>query len=266
MKYPVLLVHGMGLNDNYKIKYWGRIPEHLETLGCDVYLSGQDSNASIETNTQHIAKKVDEVLAATGAKKLNIIAHSKGGLESRYLVSSCGYADKIASITTLCTPHNGSKTVDALMKFPDSLIRCGCFCFDVFYKVLGDKNPDTYKVINAFKTPNAQKFNDENPDQKGIYYQSYACVMKNSWSDVLFWLPSLVVNHFEGENDGLLPPDAVKWGEDFSIIRGEGRRGISHADAMDLRHRQFRCKTDAGIPDILSVYEEIARRLEELNF
>ena len=50
LKYPILLVHGMGFRDNKLIGYWGRIPKALEEVGCKVYFGCQDSNADVETN------------------------------------------------------------------------------------------------------------------------------------------------------------------------------------------------------------------------
>lgn len=266
MKYPVLLVHGMGIRDNYKIGYWGRIPQKLKELGCEVFLSGQDCSASIETNCDQIAKRLDEILAQTGAPKVNIIAHSKGGLESRYLASTLGYGPKIASITTLATPHNGSKTVDLLMKFPDRLIRIGCYFFDRWFKKLGDVTPDTYAAINIFKTENAAKFNSENPDYEGVYYQSFAFVMKHFWSDMLIWFPSMVVGWIEGENDGLLPPDSVKWGNFRGVIRSNTVRGISHCDEIDMRRLRLNRKQGNGVSDIVDVYEMIATELVGMGF
>ena len=37
LKYPILLVHGMGFRDNKYIGYWGRIPNALEEMGCKIY-------------------------------------------------------------------------------------------------------------------------------------------------------------------------------------------------------------------------------------
>ena len=76
--YPLLLVHGMGFRDDKKFGYWGRIPKALEEAGCRVFFGNQDSNADIETNGRHIAVRIDEILAETGAEKVNIIAHSRG--------------------------------------------------------------------------------------------------------------------------------------------------------------------------------------------
>jgi triacylglycerol lipase len=49
-------------------------------------------------------------------KKIHIIAHSMGGLDARLLISRNlkGLRDRIASLTTLCTPHEGSLAADFL--------------------------------------------------------------------------------------------------------------------------------------------------------
>ena len=164
MKYPILLLHGMGFRDDHCIGYWGRIPKTLEEAGYRVCYGHQDSNASIETNARHIAIELEKILINLNTEKVNIIAHSKGGLEARYLATTLGYGDKVASITTLSTPHHGSKTVDHLMRFPNGLIHMGCKVADLWFRGLGDKKPNTFEAINAFKTENARSFNENNPD------------------------------------------------------------------------------------------------------
>lgn len=60
---------------------------------------------TIEDNAAAIAKVVDTALSENNCEKVNIIAHSKGGLDCRYLITSMGYANKVASLTTINTPH-----------------------------------------------------------------------------------------------------------------------------------------------------------------
>lgn len=266
MKYPILLIHGMGFRDDHRIGYWGRIPKVLEENGYKICLSGQDSNGSVESNARQIAESFDAILKKYNAEKVNIIAHSKGGLEARYLASTLGLSDKICSITTLSTPHNGSKTVDALMNFPKPLIKAGCKITDLWFKLCGDRSPDTYGAICSFRTLEAQKFNRENPDIDGIYYQSYAFVMKKWRSDMLMWLTYLVVHRFDGENDGLLSPDSVRWGEFKGVIKSNANRGISHCDEVDMRRRKLSKKQGDGVSDITEVYLAIAQELEKMGF
>lgn len=260
------MMHGMGFRDDSLFCYWGRIIGKLKKAGYKIYLGGGDSCGSIESNAKFVAEKFDKILEETGAEKLNIIAHSKGGLEARYLASTLGYGEKIASITTLSTPHNGSKTVDVLMHFPTVLIKIGCVFTNIWFRILGDKKPDTYSAINSFKTASAQKFNSENPDVKGIYYQSYAFVMKHIFSDVFMWLPSLVVWIIEGQNDGLLTPDAAKWTNFRGVVQSNTGRGISHADEVDMRRHRLSKKSGDGVSDITDFYLQIVKELDEKGF
>ena len=257
LRYPVLLVHGMGFRDDKAIGYWGRIPKVLTQMGCRIYFGNQDSNADIETNGKHLLRRIDQILQETGAEKVNIIAHSKGGLDSRYAISALGAGNKVASLITISTPHHGSKTVDMLMKCPEPLIRFVGFCTDCWFRLLGDKNPNSYKVFCAFTTEAAKKFNAEVRDYDGVVYQSYAFVMKNPFSDIILWLPCLVIGIIEGENDGLLTPDSVKWGDFKGVYRGVGRRGISHCDEVDMRRRPLANKPGDGVTDIVDIYKEI---------
>ncbi|MBQ2730059.1 MAG: hypothetical protein IJF69_04725 [Clostridia bacterium] len=266
LKYPVLMVHGMGFRDNGLINYWGRIPRELKKLGCDIHYGYQDSNACVATNAAVLKRRIDEILQATGAEKVNIIAHSKGGLDARYAISTLGMGEKVASLTTMSTPHNGSVTVDRLLRFPDFLIRIGCFFVDCWYFILGDRKPATYRVIHSFKTSEARQFNIANPDDNRVYYQSYAFAMKGPSSDLFMWLTNLVVGAFEGENDGLLTPDGARWTNFKGVYRGVGRRGISHCDEVDMRRRPLSKKKGEGVCDIIDVYKEAVDELSRLGF
>ncbi len=266
LKYPILLVHGMGWRDGKRFGYWGRIPNTLEQAGNSVFFGNQDANADVETNGKYLAERIDEILAQTGAEKVNVIAHSKGGLDSRYAISKCGMGSKVASLTTVCTPHHGSKTVDRLVRCPDWIIRFFCFWADAWFRFLGDRNPRTYRVILSFTTDAARRFNEETPDHKDVYYQSYAFIMKKWNSDGLLWLPNLFVKRIEGENDGLLPPDAVRWGNYRGAYCGVRRRGISHLDEVDFRRKPFSKHRGEGVNDIAEFYEQICEDLKQSGF
>ena len=150
LKYPCLLVHGMGFRDNKVVNYWGRIPRVLEKCGCRIYYGNQDSNASIEDNGGHLKNRIEQIVKETGCEKINVIAHSKGGLDMRYAISSLGAGRYVASLTTISTPHHGSKTVDLLLKMPDILVRIAAKCTDIWVRILGDKTPDTYRIFQSF--------------------------------------------------------------------------------------------------------------------
>jgi len=257
-KYPIVLIHGTGFRDRKHLNYWGRIPNILKNNGCRVFYGHQDSWATIENNAITIRNSIEKIIAETGAEKVNLIAHSKGGLESRYVISSLGMSDKIASLTTIATPHHGSKTMDLVYKLPKVLFRLVSIFANLWFKMLGDASPDFHKVCGQFTTFFAEKFNSENPDVEGVYYQSYSAVMRNSFSDMFLGFTHFVVNLLEGENDGLVTPKSAEWTNFRGVLRGCANRGISHADEVDIRRmRLSRRSSSEGVSDICDVYHQI---------
>lgn len=266
IKYPVLLVHGMCVRDSEKFSSWGRIPKVLSDMGVQVFYGHQDGLSDIESNARFLSERIDEILSETGAEKINIIAHSKGGLDSRFAISRLGMYKKVASLTTIATPHNGSKTVDLLMKFPDFFVRFVAACGNFWYKKFGDRKPNCYEVFHCFTTENMRSFNELTPDHPDVYYQSYAFVMKNAFSDILLWLPHMLVNWVEGESDGLLTPDNVKWTNFKGVFRGKGRRGVSHLDEIDLRRMPVFIDMGSKEIDIIDFYKNIVQELSYKGF
>ncbi len=265
-KYPLVLIHGAGFRDLKWPVYWGRIPGALEQHGATVYYGLQDSWGSVETNGEMIVSRIDAILTETGADKVNLIAHSKGGLEARMAASSLGYGEKIASITTIATPHRGSKTVDQLFSLPRGLFRLAAFAVDNWIRLVGDKKPDFLKVCEDFTTARMERFNRENPDVPMVYYQSYACVMTHPFSDLHLSTANFVLNRIEGPNDGLVSVESASWGDHVHILRSGVFRGISHLDAIDLRRAPFTRKPGGGISDICEVYLTIAEELKQRGF
>jgi triacylglycerol lipase len=264
--YPIVLVHGMGVQDNNFYLSWGRIPRCLRENGAAVFYGNTEAFAPIKDNAQILRKRIDEILAKTGAKKVNIIAHSKGGIDARYAISSLKVADKVASLTTIASPHNGSLALDFYCSFPRFLQRIVAFFPDVFGKITGDKKSDFFTVTHEISAKKMAQFNTENPDVDGVYYQSFALLMANMFSDITMTPQYLLVRIFDGQNDGLLSPKSVEWTNFRGVIRSATNRGISHNDGVDFRRRRL-CekKTANGYSDIVDFYIELAEGLKKEN-
>ena len=262
-RFPILLIHGAGFRDLKWPLYWGRIPAALEKQGAVIYYGLQDCWASVETNAQAIAGRIDEILAENGCRKVNIIAHSKGGLDARMAASAFGSGGKIASITTIATPHRGSKVLDQLFGIPRPVWNAAAFAVNNWIRMVGDRKPDFLRLCEDLTTERMRTFNEKTPDVPGVYYQSFACVMKHPLSDINLSTANAVVRHYEGENDGLVSVASAKWGESFRILRSNAFRGVSHLDAIDLRRSPLTRKPGPGVSDICDVYIRIAGELRE---
>ena len=67
-KYPIIMVHGVGLRDNRFMRYWEKIPKTLEDEGAAVYFGGQDAWGKIEDNAQIVKNKILDILNDTGSE------------------------------------------------------------------------------------------------------------------------------------------------------------------------------------------------------
>lgn len=240
-KYPIIMVHGIGFRDLQYFNYWGRIPKLLEKHGAKVYYGHQNAWGTIENNAHEIKKIIDKALEENKCDKVNIIAHSKGGLDSRYLISTMGYGDRVASLTTINTPHRGSELITVLNKLPDYVYRYIADQINKPFMLAGDNKPDCYSSSKQLDPVFCEKFNLENENVEGVYYQSYTSVMKNMFSDDLLGIPYLIMCMNKAKrNDGLVNENSAKWGEFKGTFENKNGRGVSHGDMIDLKREDIR--------------------------
>jgi len=271
-KYPILLVHGAGFRDvTFGIDYWGRIPAALEAQGAKVFFSGTDAWGAIEESAANIKRKIESILAETNCKKVNIIAHSKGGIESRYMISSLGMADKVASLTTISTPHHGSVMVEKLAGVPDWLYKGFSEVMNFFFGfhgfgLNGDENPDFYQGSQSLLPAYMEKFNAQNPDKKGVYYQSFAGMMNEPKSDIILSITSYIGSKLEGDNDGMVAVDSAHWANYRGTLRGANTRGVSHMDEVDFRRKDVEIVPVLGAKTVRAFYAAVAADLAKRGY
>lgn len=259
-KYPILLVHGVGWRDLKLHNAWGRIPKYLKLHGASVFHGEQEAWGTIESNGEHLAERIEQVLELSGAEKLNIIAHSRGGIDSRYTISSLGMGDRVASLTTMNTPHHGVRFADTATKLKEPVYLKLAAVVNFLFGVVGDKTPDFMASTMAFRTELAREFNRANPDHAGVFYQSYTSVMSSAGSHRVLSVPYRVIKALGDENDGLVTVDSAKWGEFRGVFRSTSRRGVSHGDLVDMDREDY-----AGF-NVLDTYLKIVAELKERGF
>ena len=259
-RYPLLLVHGIGFRDLRYFNYWGRIPRELKRNGAVIYYGNQEALGTIAYNAEDIRKRILQIREETGAEKVNIIAHSKGGLDARCAITTLGMSPYVASLTTMNTPHRGCRFVDYACRLPEGFYRFVAGCFDRTFARFGDKSPDFYTATHQFSTEASARFNENTPDMPGVYYQSYTSKMRNPFSHLLLSIPYCLIRPLEGENDGLVSVESAKWGEFRGVFSNQRLRGISHGDIIDLTRQDYRSF------DVLETYVRIVAELKEKGF
>ena len=257
-KYPLLLVHGVFFRDIKHFNYWGRTPKELLRNGTTIYYGEQQSAASVEKSGEELAEKIKQIISETGCEKVNIIAHSKGGLDSRYAISCLGMDKYVASLTTINTPHRGCAFAEYLLnKAPNCLCNHIAKRYNSALKKLGDSDPDFISAVQGLTVKSCLALNENAIDKEGVFYQSVATKMNKSSSGKFpLNLSYNLVRKFDGENDGLVSIKSAKWGENCRSIIVKGKRGLSHADIIDLN------REDIKEFDIREFYVEIVRDMK----
>ncbi|MCL2380014.1 MAG: alpha/beta fold hydrolase [Treponema sp.] len=257
LAYPVVFVHGVGAHDRAGgRKAWGRIPETLARMGVRVFLGNTDSWGDFESNAAVLKKTVEKALAETGKEKVNIIGHSKGGLDSRYLIWKYGFGGKVASLTTVCTPHHGSEIADMLYNQKITHTKFAKSVLAAYGALYGDANPDLYTVNHLLTTAKMKAFNGSVIPDGRVFYQSLYVTMDHALDDIRFFFWYLFLKRARGKSDGVVSEYSARWGDNIAQIEG----GISHSEILDVKRKKI-----SGV-DIPDVYVKIVKGLSERGF
>lgn len=116
-KYPIVLVHGLSGFDKALIDYFYGVKGTLASVGAtQVYTPQITGYENSEVRGEELLSYLEELSAITGVNKFNLIGHSQGGLDARYVASV--RPDLVASVTSVGSPHLGSGTADFVKGSP----------------------------------------------------------------------------------------------------------------------------------------------------
>lgn len=234
-KYPIILAHGIVVKDLKFFKAFGRIEKVLQDAGYVVYTSRTDGFGTIESNAQQLKEQIQEILAKHNVDKVNIIAHSKGGLDSRYMIENLDMENSVASLTTICSPHKGSKLATKLYSLPRPILRFVAYWINLVYRIGGgDKHPNSLEVLRQLKEiPEEDYEKAVSVKCQSVYSQSYSAIMKRSRDDFVMGVPMKVIQNIEQDfqSDGLVSVESSKWAEYKGNCIDES---VSHSQLIDF--------------------------------
>ena len=101
---PVVLMQHGYVNNGAVWFFTARV---LEARGFRVFTIDQPAFASIDVMGDRLAARIADVLAATGASQLTLVAHSMGGLICRAYLRRYG-GEKVDQLITMGSPHHGT--------------------------------------------------------------------------------------------------------------------------------------------------------------
>lgn len=219
-----------------------------------MYYGNHESASSVSAAAAELSARIKEIVTATGCRKVNVIAHSKGGLDIRWAVSCLDTAPMVASITTINTPHRGCGFADYLLgKIPVTQQNTLATAYNAAASRLGDAHPDFLAAVHDLTAARCTQLNQQmdaadakarattgHAPTDSIFCQSVGSKLNhaiNGKFPLNFTYP--LVHWFDGANDGLVSEKSFPWGQNYTFLTVKGRRGISHADMIDLNRENI---------------------------
>jgi len=113
-RYPIVLAHGMAGFDSLfgLVDYWYGVENALEDGGANVFVTEVSQFNSTAVRGEQLLDQVEDIVAITGKAKVNLIGHSHGGLDVRYVAAV--RPALVASVTSVGSPHKGAALADFL--------------------------------------------------------------------------------------------------------------------------------------------------------
>jgi len=228
LRHPVVLAHGvLGFDEiavaGRKHRYFRNIAEQLGPLGAEFHFPRVPPAAPVSVRAGRLVALVREL----PGPRVNVIAHSMGGLDARFAIARLGLGDRVASLVTIGAPHHGTPLAN--LPLPRLLA----------IAALADLTPRA-----------AARFNREVPDDPRIAYCSVVGATDLAHTNPLLWPSHAYLSAREGPNDGLVPAASQRWG-----------RVLREIEADHWAQVGWSLKFDA-----VGLYEEILRELAALGF
>ena len=231
-RFPILLVHGWtGFEAIGPLTYFFNVFDDLTGLGFPVEVAVLDPYNSTTVRSGQLADRVDEVLVEQRARKVDLLGHSQGGLDSRAVISTHGYGDRVSALITIASPHRGTYIMDlALDLAPGPVENAFGLLLNFLGAVTAQQQSDAEASFYSLSEQYMEgEFNPANPDDPRVKYISYTgrtCDAlgfldpgKNCQDlvDPLIGWGYTILDVARGDNDGLVTVDSAIWGE----YRGE---------------------------------------------
>ena len=250
-KYPIVLVHGLfGFDNIGPVEYFYGIPSALRADGAKVYVVQVAAANSTEVRGEQLLSQVRQVLAATGAAKVNLMGHSHGGPTARYVASV--RPDLVASVTSIGGVNKGSAVADVLL----GVAPAGTFSNTVLVSITnglgtlinflsggGGLSQNSLAAAQSLSTAGSKKFNAAHPqgvptsacgegayNVNGVAYYSWSGAKPYTHlldvADPALALTSLAF--LGAKNDGLVSSCSSRLGK---VIRDD--YAINHLDEVN---------------------------------
>ncbi|KAK0569913.1 lipase 2 [Tilletia horrida] len=236
-KLPVVFCHGLFGFDvlgprsvpALTINYWRGIIDILESNGTKVLVTRVPMSASIADRAAALKSQIEAEFPE--GQEINLIGHSMGGLDCRYLISKLGLGPKeagagqddderssskvtVRSLTTIATPHRGSSFADYMLDEVIGSERLP-FLLNALERI---GMPGGGAAFENLTLRSMASFNSKVPDCEGVRYFSWGAAFNPGLLNE-FRIPHGIIYAKEGANDGLVSVQSSMWGQYQGTLR-----------------------------------------------
>jgi triacylglycerol lipase len=192
--------------------------------------------ASVPERAQALVDKI----AALPHERVDIIAHSLGGLDARYALAKLGLDKRVRALVTIGTPHRGTPVADLAMEGPLGLAR----------RAIGKLGIQIH-ALDWLSTAALDRFNADVRDVPGVRYACVVAGIRDPKTPIALAIQPAhaYLRRVSGPNDGLVPISSQYWGETLAEIEAD------HFAQVGWR------MTMRGTFDALGLYSFIVARL-----
>lgn len=213
-RYPVVFCHGMLAFTMLHMKLpedlncFSPLRDFLRHRGFRVFFPQVPATSGV---IERAARLRAQILEWTD-EPINVIAHSMGGLDARYMITHLGMARRVRSLTTVSTPHRGTYLADwFLANFRNRVpLLLALEAFGVNIDGFRDCRPTACREFNA-----------DTPDRPEVTYFSYGGEVQSSRLTPALRRAWNLLTPMEGPNDGMVSMASARWGEYLGTVHAD---------------------------------------------
>ena len=213
-RYPVVFCHGMlavtllHMQLPEDLNCFSPLRDFLRHRGFRVFFPQVPATSGV---VERATRLREQILSWTD-EPINVIAHSMGGLDARYMITHLGMARRVRSLTTVSTPHRGTALADwFLANFRNRVpLLLALEAFGVNVDGFRDCRPEACRAFNA-----------ETPDRPEVTYFSYGGEVQSSRLTPALRRAWNLLIPIEGPNDGMVSLASSRWGEYLGTVHAD---------------------------------------------
>ncbi len=250
LRSPIVLVHGLfGFNrievaGTTLASYFSNIPQLLTAAGNRVFVPALSPTGGVVERAKQLKAFI---LEHSPGEPVHLIAHSMGGLDSRYMISHLEMSHMVLTLTTVGTPHRGTSFADWGVRRFERVVR-------PLLETVGMPHQAFYDLTRA----SCKTFNDTTPDALTVKYFSVSGKHDGHFLHPEWLLPFGIVSKEEGDNDGIVSITSAQYGEYHETWEGDH---LALVNWPNIVHHYRGTKRDPA-----PRYGSLLRRLADLGY